>query len=454
MPSGCHLRVLRYWRIGALVTLHLCAGPVFAQTSGTLRTYPVAALQQDLAFLKKKLFAVHPDPYMYTSPERLERCFDSLRLSVDEPLTELRFLSTIAALYPLLSDGHTMFLPGPLSSAHGMSRNFLPLNVAWLNDRLYVRANGSSDDQLAPGREIVSINGTAASAIMDTMLRRQIRDGFNTTYPIWILSNWFKEYYRFSFGESDSFSLVLASDRGPQEATIAALPSDSIRANMVRRVPAGSGPAQPAQGIALRFLPGETAAVLTIPTFEAKTLRKEYGQNAKRELVNAFSSLNERQTTQLILDLRGNQGGDAPLAKLLLSYLINEPFSLVADGPSSGVSKPEDHPFNGDLFVLMNGGCFSVTGMVLSCLERHHSATFIGEEAGGNRTVLAGSPKRFRLPNTQIDCWISTKLWQLNDQPNDGHGVRPTLAVRESVDDLLTGRDAIMEEAKKAVGIR
>ena len=139
------------------------------------------------------------------------------------------------------------------------------------------------------------------------------------------------------------------------------------------------------------------------------------------------------------------------MAKLLLAHLLNAPFHLVWKGPASGRCRPVAHPYAGKLVVLMDGGSFSATGMVLSCLERHGRATFIGEEAGGNRTVLSGSPKHFRLPNTGLDCYISTRLWQLVDRPNEGHGVLPTIAVAPTIEDIVHRRDPVMEAALRAL---
>ncbi|MBL0126857.1 MAG: hypothetical protein IPP83_05235 [Flavobacteriales bacterium] len=430
----------------ALVTMLSLASSAICQTTGSPKTYPVAALQQDLAFLKAKLSALHPALDMYTSAERLESCFDSLGKSIQQPLTELQFLSTIAALYPLLGDGHTLFLPG----TDDQGRSYLPLNVTWLDEHLFITANGTSDEHLNAGREITRINGTPVASIMDTLLMHQIRDGRNTTYPRWIINNYFKEYYRFSFGEPPTFTIELKSERGFEKVVVGSLTSDSIRANINRNASPGMI-ANRSSGITMRFEKGDSVAVLTIPTFETKTLKSEYGQNAKREVMSTFAMMREHKTRKLILDLRGNQGGDPSLGKLLLSYLLDEPFTLVSKGPASGTSKPHRGPFTGQLVVLMDGGCFSVTGMVLSCLERDHRATFIGEEAGGNRTVISGSPKHVRLPNTGIDCYISTRLWRLTDGPNDGHGVMPTIAVRATIEDLLSGRDAVMDVALKAL---
>lgn len=378
---------------------------------------------------------MHPAMFMYASPERFERCFDSLRSVVRRPMTEQEFLSAIASLYPLLGDGHTLFLPSRADADR--AKRYLPLRLHWADGHLRILENGSSDDRLTPGAEIIAINGIPSAAIMDTLLMRQIRDGHNSTYPIWILNNYFTAYYRFSFGEPDSFRLRVRSPTGDDLFVAQALPADSIRANITRQALEAHPPEERVFG--LRY-ERDSIAVLTIPSFERGSLTAE-------ELDRIFEELHTRRTQRLIIDLRGNQGGEPKHAKRLLAHLLNEPFTLVRKGPTSGESKPGSPVFGGDLVALMDGGSFSATGMVLSCLERHGRATFIGEEAGGNRTALSGSPKRIVLPRTRIECHISTRLWQLVDGPNDGHGVMPTIAIHPRIEDLITGRDPVMEAA-------
>ena len=408
-----------------------------AQTSDPAPTFDTIALQADLSFLENLLLSKHPDPFMYADRAQLVNGFDSLRSSIRKPLSGLRFLAHITSLYPLLGDGHTMFLPADDDGA----KRYLPLDAVWLQDHLYIRRNGSADHRLVPGTEILAINGVGSAALMDTLLMRQIRDGYNTTYPQWILNHWFKEYYRFSFGEPERFDLLVATDQGNTHAIVDALPADSIRANILRTT-TQAPPNEPVFG--LRYAQGDSIAILTIPSFEK-------GSVSNAMIDAAFSELRQRKVNRLILDLRGDQGGEPKCAKRLLAHLLNERFELVHKGPASGWTKPRPDAFTGALLVLMDGGSFSVTGMVLSCLERHQRATFIGEEAGGNRTLLAGSPRHVRLPNTRINGFISTRLWQLADRPNDGHGVMPPVAVTPTIDDIIHERDPAMEAALRVL---
>lgn len=406
------------------------------------RSYQPSELRSDLDRLERALRSKHPALFMYASPERLEHAFDSLHAAIRHPLTELEFLSVIASLYPLLGDGHTLFLPSRADASR--KKRHLPFLLHWIDGHLWVIGNGSSDNRLAAGTEITSINGIPSAAIVDTLMMRQVRDGRNTTYPSWILNHYFKEYYRFSFGEPDSFSMGSSASGGIERTVVRSLPSDSIEDNIARRLLANG--MQQAYGFGIRY-ESDGTAVLRIPSFER-------GSFSRTELDDSFEELRAKQARRLILDLRGNQGGEPRLAKRLLAHLLGEPFELVREGPASGMTRPRPVIFEGEVAALMDGGSFSVTGMVLACLERHGRAVFIGEEAGGNRTVLAGSPKRVVLPHTRIECHISTRLWLLADRPNDGHGVMPTLAVRPTTDDLLNGKDRVMQAALNRLGSR
>lgn len=399
-------------------------------------TFPEAALREDLHHLRTTIIATHPAPFRYCSPQQFHAAFDSLDHTLVSPMTELQFLSHVASLYPLLGDGHTLFLPS--ISDQDRHKLFLPVVPWWDGERLWVKANGSAVPHIRPGDEIIAINGVAAADLMDTLLRRQVRDGHDLNYPTWILNSYFKEYHRFSFGEQKRFVLQLRTLDGPYEAVLDALPMDSIAAHLARRTP----PVEPPRFGLRSVRPG--LAVITIPSFER-------GDLDRSQVKHAFEQVRALNVRRLIIDLRGNQGGVTGPAKALLAHVLDTPFVLVRKGPAQGRRRPVRRPFTGQLAVLMDGGSFSATGMVLSCLERNRRAIFIGTRAGGDRIRLAGSPKRIRLPNTALQCFISTRLWHLSEQPDEGYGVEPTISVMTSIDDVLTGRDPVMEAALKTL---
>ncbi len=399
-----------------------------------------AELRADLRQLRSLVEKKHPAPYRYTTRERMNAWFDSLYTTLSEPMSARAFLAHITTLYPLLGDGHTMFLPGD----DGVQHRYLPVEVLLHDDSLFVRCDGPAGSGVRAGDRILSINGREAHDVVHMLQQRQIRDGRNTTYPAWILDHWFRSYYRFAFGEPAFHDIRLRSADGEERAVrMDALPMDSIDGRWRSCVPAAP------EAIELTF-PDSGIALLRIPSFEEATLTNAKGK-ASEQLRGAFERIRARRTEHLVLDLRGNQGGDPALAKLLLAHLLTDPFTLVTEGPASGTTRPVATPDTGKLYTLMDGGCFSATGMMLAQLELHGRGPLIGEEAGGDRTVLSGSARTSVLKHSRIACTVSRKTWQLVHRPDDGHGVKPTHPVNTSATERLSGRDAAMSTALRAI---
>ena len=381
---------------------------------GRMPKWSVDQLHEDLDALVEALKKHHPAPYRYCTPEQFDRRVDSLRTSLDRPLTEFEFLGRIAALYPLLGDGHTLFLP---TEEWATPARYFPLPVVFTDSALYLGCEAQRPDHPHNGARILRINGTPAEAIIDTLLTRQVRDGRHTSYATWILNKWFRSYYRLSFGEPGSFQ-VLIEQHG--ERTMMEL--DAVTSSEVR-TPCSHGTGSAWE---LSFLTDSTA-LLRIGSFKPADLRT-------KDIDALFTTLAERRIQRLVLDLRGNEGGGPRSAERLLAHLLDRPFSLVAKGPSARTTKPRRPTYSGKLCTLMDGGSFSATAMVLAQLELHARGALIGEESGGNRTVISGSARTMHLPHTRIACTISRKDWWLVEREVDGRGVMPTHPVASALD--------------------
>jgi len=126
-----------------------------------------------------------------------------------------------------------------------------------------------------------------------------------------------------------------------------------------------------------------------------------------------------------------------------LSHLLNQPVNFLEGSGQSRTIKPYADAFKGNLYVLVNGGSFSNSGIVCSYLELTKRAVFIGEETAGNKNIISGEPGDFILPNTKIIAEISTKKYRIRQQDNDGHGIVPAYEIIPSIDDIINGRDPV-----------
>ena len=423
-------------------------------------TFSVDKLKADLSYLKTKLENNHPSLYLYTSKTAIDKAFDSLENTIVNPLTELEFYRHITIISSIIKDGHTIILPSEATTNfQNNSGNFLPYHFVILDNHLFLDMIYTSDNSINTGSEIIAINNIAASEVIKQLSERQVRDGNNLTYPTWILSNYFRQYYSFNFGHPTNFTISYKANGQTNTTTIKALPKDSVYFYRQKNYPNKVFSNLPNEGLKLKIESEKKYAILTIKDFHNDVLKRDFKQNFEKVIASFFQQISDSKTENLILDLRNNQGGDIENGVYLLSYLLNKPFSVVQEyfcvgnnelqqcnGPSLGIHNPKSNAFNGKLYVLINGGSFSNSGIVASCLQANNRATFIGQETGGNPNVIAGFIKDIKLPNTKIQVQIPTKQFVITDKTkNDGRGVMPTHFVEPKLADILEGKDTELE---------
>lgn len=408
--------------------------------SGQVQLYPVNDLKADLRYLKTALEKTHPALFSYTPRPAFDAFIDSIYHSIAQPMDEQAFFSLITLIHARIGDGHTMFLPSEATTSYNNSKGkFLPFTVNYIGGKLYVIENCSGDTSIERGEEIVSINGEATAVVMSRLLERQIRDGYNQTYPVWILNHYFPSYYSFTYGQPPQFKLELRNNKNETyRKEVAALTKDSIRLLRQIRYAANDHP-----GITLEEHRDSATAILTIKSFDADLLGSLYKGGYKPLIDSVFAVLKHNRTKDLILDLRDNQGGDFEPGRYLLSYLLNEPAQYLLAGEESRLIRPKPNHFTGKLFVLVNGGSFSNTAIVSACLERAKRAVFIGEETGGNTHIISGNATEIQLPKTHIRGFISTTTYKITPGTNDGHGLVPTHYMLPAIADVLNGRDIV-----------
>ena len=104
-----------------------------------------------------------------------------------------------------------------------------------------------------------------------------------------------------------------------------------------------------------------------------------------------FSKVKQQHIHSVILDLRDNSGGDPFCSAYLLAYLAKEPVIYYSESYERYVelAKPislNSNHFDGNLYTLINGNCFSSTGHLCALMKYYHIGKFIGSETGGTYT--------------------------------------------------------------------
>ncbi|MEM6316251.1 MAG: S41 family peptidase [Bacteroidota bacterium] len=459
---------------------------------------PVAALHQDLAILQENLKLVHTGLYAYNDEATLDQAFLSVKEAIQEPITALDFYRQMTPLLPVIANGHTqMSPPRAYEQAAPLQESVLPFLTYWDRDTLYITKNLSNDESILPRTAILSINGESTRSIIERLMATQTRDGFNKTLPRRSVTNNFIGWYARMIGSPETFELEVIDPKGQaQQLTVAAHYAAEMRAIYKNRYGTPKKSFWQDKNIpTLELAIDGKIATLTIRTFSMSFTKKYKDQKFKPFFKEAFEKIERAGVEHLILDLRSNGGGDPKPTVALLAHLIDEEFTFYKDitalqkklpnkqyyvdqpvfwhntmhkvgfkkrGNSYAVketgltrlfgaaglkpTKPAKTVYQGELYVLTNAASFSATGETIAVIKDRNLATFIGEEAGGNPNQnTSGTSLMMELPNSK--CLVEMPFWlfEMNvDFENTGHSIIPDYPVRNTIDDVLAGRDAVM----------
>ncbi len=412
-------------------------------------------IREDLIFLKEHLLEKHPNIILNNTPAEVQDFFD--RIEVPKTATPNEAYACIASVSSLVKDGHTYFYPDSewMASPAGQSHCF-PVSVFWDGADLYAVKDYSSNEQKEKekvdiaGMKIIAINGVKSNVLISTMLQKMMRDGDNFAYPIWVINTYFFEYYNFLYGGSTEFRLTVEEkDGNSEEVIVAGVNRTPLMAN-IRRDKVNLNNLLQAD-----FDEVTSTTTLTIRDWHNNILRKNKAPKFKKWLTQQFKEIEVQDPDHLIIDLRDNQGGNISNSKLLLSYLLESPFEMIkafkkvknrtlvpAKGPSTGLHPPKNYVYKGELFIIINGGSFSNTGIFSSALKKYNRGTFIGEETGGSEYLLCAQSKKITLPNTKVLVEIPRILFLLKDyETAQLSGVQPDHEVKPTIKSLLEGVD-------------
>ncbi len=437
-----------------------------------------AQLQSDFALFRRALAEAHPAPYRYTPQAQLDAQFDSVQSRLDQPMTRQTFYATVMPLVVALRCGHTKWMaPGHPEKYPFHATDLFPLHLYFVGERAWVQ--GSYGPQtVAAGAEVTRINGVPTAAIIRNLMPvLTFADGSTTTGKYEDLNRYFPGVYATFVGTASTYEVTYRTPAGESQAVLPAVTLQDIEAYEAKRKPANRLPAR------VQWV-DEATALLTIDRFQIGKEEQDYPAFLKE----TFRQLKAKQTRNLVIDLRNNEGGKDLYGTLLYSYLARKPFRyytrigvaqkkkfsfeawtpkiygiarlLMIRKTDAGYAfksrrrlktwKPQPDAFGGDVYVLINGNSFSVTTEFASVAHHHQRATFIGQETGGGYYGdNSGAFAVVRLPHSNLELGVPLLAYYsaVEGYPWPDRGILPDHAVVPTIDEVLTGQDRAMQLA-------
>lgn len=386
----------------------------------------------------------------YADKDEVYAALDTQYKLLKDNMTELDFYRVLSPVISKINSGHTWL---NFSEAFEKERTdkavYLPLDLKVIDDKLYMMyIYGRSPDINIPyDSEILSIDGKSSKDIIETMKNDIAADGSNTTFKYYLINNNFNDLYYKYVEAPESFKITYEQTNfnlaKPTDITIPAVTKTYLNSEISKRNPQSSDTDS-------KYVTGKDYAVLTIKSFNYYDNKSR--DKFKSDIDNFFNSIKDKKINNLILDLRGNTGGDPYCSSYIFTHLINKPLIYFAkDVPYySDLEKPLNpvpNAFTGKLYVLINGGSFSSTGHLCSLLKYNSIGYLIGEETGGSFSCIDGS-KDVSLKNTGIKFHYSTTEYKTAvSGMTPGRGIIPDMEIKYTLEDAALLRDLEMEYA-------
>jgi hypothetical protein len=350
--------------------------------------------------------------------------------------------------------------------------------VKIIDKKIYIEKNCSNNSAIIIGSEITSINGIGADSILRIMQPQAYgwTDGFtksNTRIELY-----FDIFLLDLFNHPDKYVLNTTDPNGNSII----LEIEALDYNTIDKkypINYGYNPRINKEPFRFREIDSLSTAVIKIDGFFE-------GLGYENFLANSFEALKKKGIKNLIIDLRGNFGGNGYYPNLLYSYIavkeykyqirlettIDNPKDTIfkygnLEGdvrkykpketrpgmydltklPDNVVSKkpyqPNKNNFTGNVFVLTDVKTYSASAEFCAITHYNRRAKFIGRETGG---AYCGNTSGFdfllTLPKTQLRVSIPLiRSYLAVEIPCEG-GIKPDYPLKEDINDYILNKDS------------
>lgn len=428
-------------------------------------------LKKDIDLVQTTLEREHPNLYLYIPKKVLDYKFDSLRKTIDKPITPIALYIKLQRVISSIGDGHltveidySKFTPQDIAflKKPSLQHPIYQFNYYVTGKRLFITKNLSADSTIAKGSEILSINNIPAAKLVDSLYGYITADGYNTTFKRYLMNHngLFAERYRFLFPGKERLNISLKSSAAFREIKLDA---------QLKKGFDSVGGVIPPSAEYRRLSVDSNIAYIKLRNFN---IGPEYGGYQ-----DIFADIEKRKLKTLIIDLRGNTGGNLIWTARFYSHLIESPryfYRLpeeikkqkrlydndkirvwVNKMSKSDFEMIQSHhfTFKGKIYVLIDGGSFSAGSLLAANLKELKNITFVGEETGGSKNVwTALILKTITLPASQLSLRYGTLPAFFGDITNiDGRGVMPDVLITYQIEDFLAGKDLEMDWVLKDI---
>ncbi len=478
-----------------LVTTFLCCGCTNNKTNNLSK----GELIQDYDLFQAIYEKANSGLYKYHSKASIDSLFSSNRKLITNKTTYREFYTILWNVIDFTGSCHnSLNYPDSLDKEISKQKIFFPLPLKYTADKLYTNIK---NENIPLGSELISINGIDANKFASTVSKYASTDGRNTTGKYnYIETDWLAFYIYLAYGEQSSFNIKYkAQNKTIKQATLQPLNYKEFVTVYKNRASA-KFEKQNRPDYSYEYIDSLQTGLLTVSTFALGGPKSEGHKKYAAFLDSVFISIKSRNVQNLIVDIRGNGGGNDPNDLLLYSYLtrrnfkenrtaytvfnevpfkkyfieeekgeipdlekeLKEEHNVLVNGKYyqnqkfNPFWKPNKNAFKGKIYLLIDPSVASAGSLFASLVKSDKGTTLIGQETlGGYYGHTGHIPVNYQLPNTKLALRFSIVNVEQDVQlvPDEAlaNGVKPNYKIEPSIEQFLNGYDAVLEFTKKLI---
>lgn len=476
---------------GVLLSIAMGASAASAPSAPPEQTvFSPAELRADFAQMYRSLQAAHFNLYAFTPKRELDKRYAQLLGQINRPMTRFEAKILFELFAAAVRMGHTR-IDSPTADwnayRRGGGRGF-PLQIRIADERVYVAENLSGLDALKPGDEITALNGKSMAYWLERTERHVSAETSDMAHSI--MEYDFAIYLWVELGAARLFDIETRSaSSAARHLRLPARTSEEMEAARLQQ-PAVLNLEKPPREA--KLLDNGVAYLRPGPFYnsEAKTGADEWDVAGFREFIDhAFEGFLQAGASRLIIDLRGNPGGDNLFSDVMVSWFATQPFRFAsqfkikvsaesiaanaariehdaaAAGPvsrqyadlyaRSRIGDVVDFPiaqalpragkrFDGKVFVLIDRQSYSNTVAVAALVQDYQFGVIVGEATSDMATTY-GAMEQFTLPHSGLLVgYPKARIVRPNGDLRS-RGVTPDIAIRVPI--VQSPGDEVLQQA-------
>jgi len=383
----------------------------------------------------------HPTQFEYVDKSSFTKLVNAQRTKLKDSMTVKEFYQIVAPVVTSLGCLHTRVVDNRFFSTP--AKYWLPLIVWFDADKMYAINNRVEDEAMNVGAEILEINGVSAKEIYRTLKTTISADALNERFYRGDLNVNFLYYYHSYYGFHSTYTITFKPYQTDREITTTFFidePGLSYKAELNTK-----------PRLSLVVNKEHHTGIIKIKNFNYFSRGKENIDFFKAEIDTYIKTIKENQIEKVVLDLRGNRGGNPACTNHLLSYFTakeidfyqNNELNFSRNRPLV-VTPNTNHISNKNIFILTDGRCASATGQMLAVVKHNQLATIVGEESGGTYSTHPGRGVA-PLKNTKLALQIGVEREAVNvpKLPLD-KGIIPDVTIKMTLEQVINANDVLL----------